>query len=90
MEIKSGRLTVTASPALIIPSPQDEGGYTLIVQNMSNAKSVFLDGETVTPETGFELIKGQSITIPIAPDEALYAVSDIGDTIVISYLVTRR
>ena len=90
MAILSGRLTITDSPALVILQPEDRGGYTLIIQNLSNSKSVFLSGAAVSPEIGFELIKGQSITIPVAPDESLYAITNMGDVVPLTYLVSTR
>ncbi len=90
MAITSGRLVVVDTPALIISEPLEKGGYTIIVQNLSNAKSVYLNGENVTAQTGFELKKGAIVTVPVSPDEALYGVTDEGFSAEVCYLVTKR
>lgn len=89
--IVSGRLTVTSVPVQIIPTPSSIGGYTIIIQNMSVNESVYLDGADVTTGIGFELLKGQTTpAIPVAPDEAIFGVTELGKTAEICYLVTKR
>ncbi len=90
MAITSGRLTITSTPALIVPDPDFKGGYTVVIQNLSNSKSVYLDGANVTSLNGFELCKGATITVPIAPDEGIYGVTNGDDTAEICYLVSKR
>jgi len=91
MAITSGRITVTSTPVQIIPEPTNIGGYTIIIQNLSNSKSVYLDGANVEPGTGFELKKGETTpAIPIAPDESLYGVTDPEESVEICYLITKR
>ena len=90
MTLRSGRITVTDTANLLIDQPAQVGGYTVVVQNMSNSKSVFLDGPNVTVLAGFELLKGGIVTVPVAPDEAIYAITKPGETVEICWLITKR
>ncbi len=89
MAITSGRITITSTPTLIVPEPANKGGYTVIISNLG-AKKIYLDGASVTPETGFELPNNQNVTVPVAPDESIYGVTVVGDTAIVCYLVTKR
>ncbi len=90
MAIVTGRLVVSSMPALIVDKSDKYGDYTVIVQNLSNSKSVYLDGANVSLTTGFELQKGAVVTVPIAPDEDLYVVTNGSDVVEICFLITKR
>ena len=90
MALQSGHTTITERATLVVPAPDYRGGYTVLVENLDNSFSVYIDGDHVEPETGYELKKGAQVTIPVAPDEAVYACTDRGREVVVCYLVTKR
>ena len=89
MTILSGRVTITGTKALVIPAQDKVGGCTVTIENLDVNSSIFLDGSNVTPETGFELKKGATITVPLSPEEPLYAVTD-GSNVLVCYLASGR
>jgi len=90
MALQSGHTTITDVPTLVVPAPEYRGGYTVLIENLDNASSVFLNGIDVAVNTGYELKKGVQATIPVAPDEAVYAICESGKTAIVCFLVTKR
>ena len=89
MAILSGKVPITGTKSLIIPAQDKVGGCTITIRNLDNNSSIYLDGESVTPETGFEVKKGEIITLSLSPVEPLYAVT-AGTTVLICYIASGR
>lgn len=90
MAIFANRVTVTSKITGIISEDCTHAGYTIVVKNTSNSKSVFLGGERVTAASGFELDRGATVSIPVAPDDQLYGITEAGASVVVHYMVTIR
>ena len=84
----SGRITVTDEPTAIVPESDTASGAHIILQNM-DVKSIFIGGDDVTTEAGFELKKGQTTTVLVSPIENIYGVVASGSAEV-CYLVSGR
>ena len=90
MPLQTGHTTITDAPSLVVPSQDHCGGYTVMIENLDNNTSVFLNGANVSISNGYELKKGVQVTIPVAPGEAVYAICEGGKTAVVCFLVTKR
>ena len=60
----------------------------VVIQNPSEADSVWLGGSTVTAETGTELPFGASLSFNVVGNDSLYAVS--AGSVVVGVLVGRQ
>jgi hypothetical protein len=73
MAISSGQVTVGLEPTLI--DGTHNSNFRLVIQNMNNDDSIYLGDETVSPETGLQLLKLETIQLELNPLEHLYAIS---------------
>ena len=51
----------------------------LHVHNDDNTSTIYLGGSAVTVETGYKLLKEESLVFDLNPGEALYAISSKAD-----------
>lgn len=84
--ITPGRTTVAVTATLIYTAAT--GGATVLIRNAGTA-SVFLGGSTVTTATGFELLAGDTVTLPIGALDTVYGIVASG-TVIVHSLETRR
>jgi hypothetical protein len=73
MAISSGQVVVGLTPTLIDGS--SNSNFRLTIQNMNNDDFIFIGNETVTPTTGLQLLKLETLQLEMNPSEFLYAVS---------------
>lgn len=88
--ISTGRITITDVPAQICTTEMVAGGHTVTITNLSHNNSVYIDGEHVTAQNGYELIKRSTITIPMNPEDCLYAVCATGETAELTFVASHR
>jgi hypothetical protein len=77
--ITSAQVTVTTSPTSLAGGDADGG--SVVVLNTS-AVDVFLGAAAVSTATGLKLAAGQSLSVDLAPSEALFAIVAAGTAVV--------
>lgn len=73
MAITTGQVTVGLTPTII--DGTFNSNFKLWIHNMNNDDAIYLGGSDVSPETGFQLLKLETIEIEMNPMEEIYAVS---------------
>jgi hypothetical protein len=73
MAISTGQVDIGLTPTLI--DGTSNSNFRLVIQNMNNDDTIYLGDENVTPTTGLQLLKFETITLEMNPSEFLYAVS---------------
>lgn len=73
MAISSGQVTVGLTPTLIDGTYNSQ--FRLTIHNMNNDDSIYLGDETVSPTTGLQLLKLETIQLTLNPLERIYAIS---------------
>ena len=84
--VTSARIAVTTSPTLISQSGS-EIGHALLKN--TGAASVFLGGADVTTTTGYEFAVGETLSITLGSNEALYGIVATG-TVLVHKLENRK
>ncbi len=84
--MKVNHVLVGTTPVLICSG--SIAGHTVIITNTS-AHGVFVGNQDVTIDSGFEIPKDQTVSIPTAPNESLYGVIQTTPA-VISYIKVDR
>lgn len=74
------RLDVTAEADYAAGAPAfvRTYGQAMVVRNRDTSNSVYLGGPTVTAATGFELAAGESMSLDLANNDALYGITASG------------
>ena len=73
MAITTGQVTVGLTPTVI--DGTFNSNFRLLIHNMNNDDSIYIGGSGVTPETGLQLLKFETIQLELNPLEKIYAVS---------------
>jgi hypothetical protein len=81
--IRHERITVGTNPTLLTGSDTgSQAGSRLLIRNNSATASVFLGDSSVTSDTGWEFVLGDTLMLTLDPEEELYAVAAIGTVVV--------
>lgn len=71
--ITTGQVVVGLTPTLV--DGTFNSNFKLIIHNMNNEDAIYLGDETVTPTTGLQLLKLETIQLDLNPLEQVYAIS---------------
>ncbi len=77
MAISTGQVTVGLTPTLI--DGTFNSNFRLIIHNMNNDDAIYLGDANVTPTTGLQLLKLETIQLDLNPLEQVYAISTKAD-----------
>lgn len=84
--VAAARVVIGTSPTLISQASADLG--PVLIKNRGTA-SVYLGGATVATTTGYELAVGETVSIALGGNEAVYGIVDTG-TVLVHKLENRR
>jgi hypothetical protein len=73
MAIITGQTEVGLTATLL--DGTSNSNWRITIHNMNNDDSIYLGGPDVTPLTGFQLLKLETITLDMNPLEYIYAIS---------------
>lgn len=87
----AGVLVAAANPNYSYPEESSAGQRTVVVSNPTGGAAIFLGGTNAVtasgPTVGFSLAAGASVTLYLAPNEAIYVIT-AGSTIQVSVLTS--
>jgi hypothetical protein len=83
MALTSGQVTIGTTPTVV--DGTHNSNFRLLIQNMNNDDSIFIGDENVTPTSGLQILKLETLQLNLLPLEVIYAVST-KENLKLSYL----
>jgi hypothetical protein len=85
--IVATRVTVATTATLLYTAAT--GGSNVLIRNPAGGASVYLGAAAVTTATGFELVAGDAVTLPLGPSDPVYGIVTTG-TVIVHVMESRR